>query len=195
MTKVYPNAVIPQSATMTAPTRGPLVLTIWKKSLLFNCHGFTVYDSNGNLVYRVDNYAAGTKAEIILMDATGRSLLTLRRKRLSLVDNWTVYDGETAANPKFTVTKHVNLLNTKSIAHVSITGSKTKKPIYEIEGSYTQRCCVVYDEKRRHVAEINRKEAVGGVKFGGDVFRLVVQPEIDPTVAMALVIILDQMFQ
>ncbi|KAF5782507.1 putative tubby-like protein [Helianthus annuus] len=195
MTKVYPNAVIPQPATVTAPTRGPLVLTIWKKSLLFNCHGFTVFDSNGNLVYRVDNYAAGTKAEILLMDATGRSLLTLRRKRLSLVDNWTVYDGETAANPKFTVTKHVNLLNTKSIAHVNITGSKTKKPVYEIEGSYTQRCCVVYDEKRRHVAEINRKEAVGGVKFGGDVFRLVVQPEIDPTVAMALVIILDQMFQ
>ncbi|KAI7743272.1 hypothetical protein M8C21_030218 [Ambrosia artemisiifolia] len=199
MTKVYPNAVVPQCqqplSTTVAATRSPLVLTVWKKSLLFNCHGFTVYDSNGDLVYRVDNYAAGSKAEIVLMDASGRSLLTIRRKRLTLLDNWMVYDGETVANPRFTVTKHVNILNTKSIAHVSITGSKTKKPIYEIEGSYTQRCCVVYDDKRRRVAEINRKETVGGVKLGGDVFRLVVQPDIDPTVAMALVIVLDQMFQ
>ncbi|XP_076920614.1 protein LURP-one-related 8-like [Bidens hawaiensis] len=199
MAKVYPNAVVPHilqplSSTLSGACN-PIVLTVWKKSLLFNCHGFTVFDSNGNLVYRVDNYAAGTKAEIVLMDAAGRSLLTVRRKRLSLLDNWQVYDGDTAVNRRFTVTKHVTLLNKKSLAHVSITGSKMKKVIYEIEGSYTQRSCVVYDDKRRRVAEIKRKEAVGGVRLGGDVFRLTVQPEIDPTVAMALVVVLNQMFQ
>lgn len=110
------------------------------------------------------------------------------------MDNWQVYDGETTVKPLFTVTKHVNFLNTKSVAHVSATGSKTKKSIYEIEGSYAQRACAVYDDKRRCVAEIKRKETVKGVKFGGDVFRLFVQPEIDPTVAMALVVVLDQMF-
>lgn len=52
----------------------------------------------------------------------------------------------------------------------------------------------MYDDKRRRVAEIKRKEAVAGVAFGGDVFRLVVQPEIDSSVAMALVVLLDQMF-
>ncbi|KAK1426733.1 hypothetical protein QVD17_15412 [Tagetes erecta] len=198
MTKVYPNTVvpqIPQPLSVVSATSSPLLLTVWKKSLLFNCHGFTVYDnSNGNLVYRVDNYAAGAKAEIVLMDDAGRSLLTIRRKRLSLLENWVVYDGETTSNPRFTMTKHVNLLSSKSIAHVRITGSKTKKPVYEIEGSYTQRCCVVYDDKRHSVAEMKRKEATGGVKLGGDVFRLTVQPEIDPTVAMALVVVLDQMF-
>ncbi|KAI3742805.1 hypothetical protein L1987_60501 [Smallanthus sonchifolius] len=197
MTKVYPNAVVPHTQPpLSAATHNPLVLTVWKKSLLFNCHGFTVFDSNGNLVFRVDNYAAGTKAEIVLMDAAGLSLLTIRRKRLSLLDNWLVYDGETTVNPRFTVTKHVNLLNTKSLAHVSVTiaGSKTKKVIYEIEGSYTQRCCGVYDDKRRRVAEIKRKEAVEGATFGGDVFRLFVHHEIDSTVAMALVVVLDQMF-
>lgn len=97
-------------------------------------------------------------------------------------------------NPLFTVTKNVNFLNTKSLAHVTTTRSKMKKVIYEIDKSYAQRCCVVYDDKRRCVAEIKPKEAVGGVKFGGDVFRLVVQPENDPIVAMALVVVLDQMF-
>ena len=65
---------------------------------------------------------------------------------------------------------------------------------YEIEGSYTQRCCSVYDNKRRRVAEIKRKESVGGVSFGMDVFRLIVHSEIESAVAMALVIVLDQMF-
>nr|XP_043610369.1 protein LURP-one-related 8-like [Erigeron canadensis] len=198
MTKVHPNAIVtptqPPLSVAAAAVHGPLVLTVWKKSLLFNCDGFTVYDSSGDLIFRVDNYSAGSKGEIVLMDASGRSLLTIRRKRLSLLDNWLVYEGETGVNPLFTVTKHMNFLNNaKSLAHVTI-GSKGKKVVYEIEGSYTQRCCAIYDDKKKLVAEIKRKETVGGVKLGGDVFRLYIQPEIDPTVAMAFVVVLDQMF-
>lgn len=67
--------------------------------------------------------------------------------------------------------------------------------LYEIEGSYTQRCCAVYNQKMQKVAEIRRKEAaVGGIALGEDVFRLVVEPNFDTAVAMALVIVLDQMF-
>ncbi|XP_076906439.1 protein LURP-one-related 8-like isoform X2 [Bidens hawaiensis] len=202
MTKVYPKAASPpQQQTSTAGRNiNPVVLTVWKKSLLFNCDGFTVYDSNGNLVFRVDNYAAGNKSEVVLMDATGHSLLTVRRKRASITDNWLVYDGETTVDPRFSAAKHVNFMKAKSIAHVThvstTAGSPKKKKsvAYEIEGSYAQRCCMVYDDKRRCVAEIKRKEAVGGVAFGGDVFRLVVQPEIGSTVAMGLVVVLDQMF-
>lgn len=85
MTKVYPNAVVSQTEQplpVVGVSQTPLVLTVWKKSLLFSCNGFTVFDSNGNLVFRVDNYTAGTKAEIVLMDASGHSLLTIRRKVL-----------------------------------------------------------------------------------------------------------------
>ncbi|KAI3732558.1 hypothetical protein L1987_63764 [Smallanthus sonchifolius] len=209
MTKVHPKSVIPplvssdkQRLFAESSTAGrnpnPVVLTVWKKSLLFNCDGFTVFDTKGNLVFRVDNYAACNKAEVVLMDAAGRPLLTIRRKRASLTDSWLVYDGETTVNPRFTVTKHVNFLNGKSLAHAISTGSpkngNKKSVAYEIEGSYAQRCCIVYDDKRQRVAEIKRKEAVGGVAFGGDVFRLVVQPEIDSAVAMAFVLLLDQMF-
>ncbi|MFS7976443.1 putative tubby-like protein [Helianthus anomalus] len=93
MPKVYPKTVvipalvssdnkqrfINESST-TGRNLNPEILTVWKKSLLFNCYGFTVFDTKGNLVFRVDNYAAGNKAEIVLMDASGRSLLTIRRK-------------------------------------------------------------------------------------------------------------------
>ncbi|KAF8407325.1 hypothetical protein HHK36_006452 [Tetracentron sinense] len=201
MTKVYPNA-----NALDGPNRAPIghvsVLTVWKKSLLFNGNGFTVFDANGNLVFRVDNYVSGNKGEILLMDAAGKPLLTIRRKRLSVGDNWLVFDGETAVNPLFSVKKCINFLNLKSLAHVSTSGgssgngnnSSNKNAVYEIEGSYAQRCCAVYDEKRRCVAEIKRKEAVGGVALDLDVFRLILQPEVDPVVSMALVISLEQMF-
>ena len=112
-----------------------------------------------------------------------------------------VYDGETLVKPRFLVKKHLNRLNTKSLAYVSLTGSSdynnvsnNRNIIYEIEHSYTQKCCVVYDDKRRCVAEIRRIEAKTGVSLGGDVFNLVVQPLVDPNIAMALVIALYQMF-
>jgi hypothetical protein len=48
----------------------------------------------------------------------------------------------------------------------------------------------VYDARRRAVAEVRPKEAV----VGSDVFRLVVQPGTEVSLAMAVVLALDQMF-
>lgn len=63
-----------------------------------------------------------------------------------------------------------------------------------MEGSYAQRCCRVYDDTRKVIAEIKRKEANGGVVYGLDVFRLIVQPGFDAAMAMAVVILLEQIF-
>lgn len=62
-------------------TRGNLCtsLTVWRKSLVISCNGFTVIDSDGNLAYRVDNYMGGRTKELILMDGSGKSILTMQR--------------------------------------------------------------------------------------------------------------------
>ena len=87
MTKVHPNAnaVVLESEkpTLTGIERereSTEVLTVWRKSLLFNGNGFTVFDGKGNLMFRVDNYASEHRGEIELMDAAGKPLLTIRRK-------------------------------------------------------------------------------------------------------------------
>lgn len=84
MTKVYPNAPAveaPSQLVLTAKDgKKEEVLTVWRKSLLFNCEGFTVFDGKGDLRFRVDCYSAGRKGEIVLMDAAGKSLVTVRRK-------------------------------------------------------------------------------------------------------------------
>nr|XP_010931418.1 protein LURP-one-related 8 isoform X2 [Elaeis guineensis] len=200
--KVHPNAAAP-ALELPMPAiscRGGVggrqevaVLTVWRKSLLFNCSGFTVFDANGSLVFRVDNYGSDSKGEVVLMDAAGKPLLTIRRK-LSLGDHWLIHNGEEAVNPRFSVKKHVNLFNSKALAHVAPCSGGGGVD-YEVEGSYSQRCCAVYDEQRRPVVKVHRKEpTASGVAFGTDVFRLVVQAELDTSLAMAIVIVLDQMF-
>ncbi|CAL9123240.1 unnamed protein product [Musa textilis] len=187
MTKVHPNA--------SSGGGEAAALTVWRKSLLFHGDGFTVFDAKGNLVFRVDNYASGSKGEIVLMEADGKPLLTIRRKKLSLGDHWLIYQGEEVANPRFAVKKHVNLISSRSVVHVTRFSSRAKSCLaYEVEGSYSRRCCAVYDDGRRQLAQIKRKEPVGGVAFGADVFRLIVEPGFDATLAMAIVILLDQMF-
>lgn len=59
-------------------------LTVLKTSLFFANDGFTVYDCKGELVFRVDSYGPDTRDrdELVLMDAHGKCLLTVRRKVL-----------------------------------------------------------------------------------------------------------------
>ncbi|XP_074556679.1 protein LURP-one-related 8-like [Curcuma longa] len=174
------------------------VLTVWRKSLLFSCSGFTVFDEEGNLVFRVDNYGSGRAGEVVLMDADGKPLLTVRRKKLSLGENWKVYDGEDAVDPVYSVKKqYASRLHVKAaLARVAACRRRRGAAAsgYEVEGSYSRRSCTVYDEMRRAVAEVRRKEAVRGVGFGDDVYQLVVRPAADANLAMAVVVVLDQMF-
>lgn len=116
-------------------------------------------------------------------------------QKLSLGDHWLVFRGEETADPQFSVKKNVSFLNTRALAHVtSGCGTSPKRVIYEVEGSYAQRSCTIYDESRRSTAEIKPKEPVGGVTFGLDVFRLIVRPGFDAATAMAIVIVMDQMY-
>ncbi|XP_073284975.1 protein LURP-one-related 17-like [Primulina huaijiensis] len=180
-------------------------LTVWRKSLIFSCNGFTVIGSDGSLVYRVDNYSRCSD-QVVLMDGSGNPIFTIcRRRKLRLVDwSWLVYDGEvsksrnnsSSSKPIFYVRKNMEILgkSSKVLAYV-YDGVYDKKCAYTIEGSYTHRMCKILDESRRVLAEIKRKQdAAGGVSFGLEVFVLSVRPGLDSGVAMAIVSSLDQMF-
>ncbi|CAD6268584.1 unnamed protein product [Miscanthus lutarioriparius] len=213
-TKVHPNAADPEHAapvTVVTPDEEPppTVLTVWRKSLLFNCDGFTVYDARGDLAFRVDSYDASgrRRAEVVLMDAMGTPLLTVRRKRRLgvLAERWVIYDGDAAADaeaersnskPLVSVRRHRRASSKeKVLANVTpllASSSSGREASYVVEGSYGRRACVVRDHARRDavVAEVRRKEAV----LGDDVFGLVADPRLGATLAMGLVIALDEMF-
>ncbi|KAM0873271.1 hypothetical protein ACQ4PT_038174 [Festuca glaucescens] len=173
-------------AAVDRAEEAPTTLTVWRKSLLFDCKGFTVYDAKGNLAYRVDSYASENGDEVVLMDAAGRPAFTVRRKRFSLQgEQWLVFAGEETRRPVYAIRRNGR---GKTMANVTACAGGTSSS-YEVEGSYARRCCVLYDGERRTVAEVRPKEVVGT-----DVFRLVVQPGLGVSLAMAVVVALEQMF-
>lgn len=173
-------------------------LTVRKTSLFFAGDGFTVYDCKGSLVFRVDSYGGPNTRdtdEVVLMDAHGRCLLTLRRKRPSLRRRWEGYLGERSdgQKPIFGV-RRSSIIGRNSVT-VEVYGDYQCSE-YLIEGSFGARSCTVVEaETRRKVAEIRRKvDASTNVMLGKDVFSLNVKPGFDGAFAMGLVLVLDQIY-
>ncbi|CAM0950432.1 unnamed protein product [Alopecurus aequalis] len=210
MAKVHPNVAVPESpagAIVQEEQQQPTVLTVWRKSLLFNCDGFTVFDATGDLAFRVDRYGSTSGSrrraeDVVLMDAAGKPLLTVRRKiklSLSLAEHWVVYEGDAGAagaKPLLSVRRHhVGLhrrASDKTLAHITPLSSGADSAAYVVEGSYGRRSCAVRDARGggAAAAEVRRKESVGD-----DVFRLVVPDHrLGAALSMGVVIALDQMF-
>ncbi|XP_050235210.1 protein LURP-one-related 5-like [Mercurialis annua] len=169
-------------------------LTVLKTSLFFANDGFTVYDCKGELVFRVDSYGGPDNrdnTEVVLMDAHGRCLLTVRKKRPSLHHRWEGYIGERleGQKPIFNV-RRSSIIGRCSVA-VEVYGNPGEE--YQIEGSYANRSCTITNAIKESMAEIRRKvDASTNVVLGKDVFTLCLKPGFDGAFAMGLVLILDQ---
>uniref|UniRef100_A0A0D9XNI2 Protein LURP-one-related 8 n=1 Tax=Leersia perrieri TaxID=77586 RepID=A0A0D9XNI2_9ORYZ len=205
MAKVHPNVAVqeqpsPSSSTIIASGEEEL-LTVWRKSLLFNCHGFTVFDSKGNLAFRLDSYSSSSSstwsssrhADLLLMDAAGNPLLTIRRKRMTIAlsDQWIIYHGD-SSTPLLSVRRR-RRASKGAIAHVTPMSSSLAMPEegYVVEGSYGRRSCAVRDARGEAVAAVSRKDSVGD-----DVFRLVVKSQqLGAALGMGILIAIDEMFR
>lgn len=85
MAKVHPQAIIPSTSCYL--TSNQETFTIWMKSLVLSGKGCTVFDANGQIVYRVDNYNCKCSNEVYLMDIKGKVLFTILRKVQSLLNS------------------------------------------------------------------------------------------------------------
>lgn len=61
------------------------------KSLVLNGKGCTVFDSEGHIRYRVDNYNSNSSNEVYLMDFDGRVLFTIIKKVITKIPE--LYDN------------------------------------------------------------------------------------------------------
>ncbi|KAK9281575.1 hypothetical protein L1049_004478 [Liquidambar formosana] len=166
-------------------------LTVFKTSVFFAGDGFTVYNCKGELLLRVDSYGTDT-GELVLMNASGRCLLTVRRKvqteSASAVGR---VPGREKRGPKTHLSVRRSSIIGRSSVTVEVLGNPTEE--YQIEGSFGQRCCTIFNAGKECVAQITRKvDASAHVVLGKDVFSLFLKPGFDGAFAMGLVLVLDQ---
>ena len=83
MGKIYPDDQLHEAndvdGNMSSSSSKRERYTVWMKSLVFHSNGCTVYNSDGNIVYRVDNYDTKGTREAYLMDLRGTVLCTIHK--------------------------------------------------------------------------------------------------------------------
>ncbi|KAF2313281.1 hypothetical protein GH714_010126 [Hevea brasiliensis] len=117
--------------------------TLWMKSLVCHTNGCTVFDSNGEIIYRVENYGTKCNNEVHLMDLRGRVLVTIRRKTLLLVfGRWHGYRWNPAniekEKPWFQMKKYCGICMGNSACQVTVGFDKywvVKLDVKKLSGS------------------------------------------------------------
>ncbi|KAH9606523.1 hypothetical protein KSS87_018913 [Heliosperma pusillum] len=173
-------------------------LTVHKKSMFSQGDGFLVYDSNGDIIFRVDLYCPMKPLRLVLMDTFGNPLLTLLPKRPTLHHRLEGFIGETSdgQQPILSIWKSTMIGRSGMMAEVYHESSHD--PIeYQIEGSYNERMCTIFrvehDTSSVHVAQMKRKvEPTRKMVLSRDVFSLIIQPGVDAAFVMSLVLALDR---
>nr|XP_004246773.3 protein LURP-one-related 5-like [Solanum lycopersicum] len=218
------NRLLPPRVITSRPrVDSPSIFTVWKKSSMSfqGTDGFTVFDKQGRLVFRVDNYtrrknraiaSRGSRSGgLVLMDAQGKPLLTLRpQMNAQLQYEWNGYRGgedDDGSTPLFVMRKPpsslfammgASMTTTSCQAQVFVGMDMKKKPNYRVEGSFRRRTCNITNSDGHIIANLSRKVANATthttILISDDVFSLMIQPGFEPHIFMAFVIILDRMY-
>lgn len=80
MAKIHPNRSVSCSSSSSSSSLERETFTVWMKSLVLHSNGCTVFNSRGEVVFRVDNYQKKCSSEVFLMDSSGKTLFSMYRK-------------------------------------------------------------------------------------------------------------------
>ncbi|KAK7358634.1 hypothetical protein VNO77_00572 [Canavalia gladiata] len=181
MAKVYPQELTTSSQCLTSKRE---TYTLWMKSLVFHSNGCTVYDSNGDIVYRVDNYDRKGRREVNLMDLRGKVLCTIK-KRLLAFGCWEGHrcnssNCRSQEQPWFQVKRMI-----KGKVACQITVGCQKYSIIRTGAKAAAFRIVNIDGQI--VAEAKQKHSASGVVLSNDVLTLDLAAGTDHSLIMGLV--------
>ncbi|KAF5774839.1 putative tubby-like protein [Helianthus annuus] len=187
MAKVYPQT---PSSPSQSPSSSPYVsskqefFTIWMKSLVYNSHGCTAYNSSGEIVYRVDNYDTKCSSQVYLMDIRGKVLFAIQRKKLPVFGCWDGYKWDFSKKQRwFRVTRK------RQTIHVDLGVGEGGYKIVKTGGKLGFKI-INTDQDGALVAEFKPKQTASGIDLGNDVFTLTVEPDVDQSLIMAIIMVL-----
>ncbi|VFQ78757.1 unnamed protein product [Cuscuta campestris] len=163
------------------------------KSLVFHGNGCTVFDSNGDIVYRIDNYNRKCSREVHLMDLHGRVLFSIRQKKLSVFGGWNGYRCcNSEAIDEEVLCFRVRRIRNSFWGHskhysVHLASLQPEDNCYQIVHLPGKSAFKIVNNRSTLLAEVNQKQDKSGVVLGDDVLSLMVEPQVDHSLVMALV--------
>ncbi|XP_022773123.1 protein LURP-one-related 4-like [Durio zibethinus] len=185
MAKVHPQATVSDPCSMSSAGRE--TFTIWMKSLVCHTNGCTVFDSKGEIVYRVENYDSKGSSEVHLMDLRGQVLFTILKQKLQLFGCWNGYRGSFTGrkkeNPYFQVKKYRSIIQRDLSCQVSVGFDK----YWIVSLGRKKQGFKMVNLAGDIVAEVKQRQLSSGMVLGDDVLTLEAEPSINHSLVVALV--------
>lgn len=162
------------------------------KSLVMQTNGCTVYNENGEVVYRVDNYDKKGSNKVYLMDLKGNVLFTILRRKLFFFRQWRGYksDGLKLRNQEpYFQAKSTEIFQGNLSCRITVRSSEApdQRCHYKLESLAGKLAFKITNSNGEIVAEAKRKQSSSGVLLGDDVLTLVVEPHVDHSFIIGLV--------
>eukprot|EP01018_Ginkgo_biloba_P036916 Gb_03485 [translate_table: standard] len=172
-----------------------LVLTV-QKTRNKTCSGgdLVVNDPDGHLFLRVDGRACSFRDNRVLRNASGKPIITLRRKILSINNQWEAFRGEKteSANLLFRARTSCPLQLKTSVNVYMADNTEEEQWNFKVKGDYIERSAIFY-YGARIIAELSRKRASNcNALLGRDTFLITIHPGVDYAFIVALVAVLDE---
>ncbi|KAK6773278.1 hypothetical protein RDI58_028516 [Solanum bulbocastanum] len=194
MAKIYPETLKNSSSSSSSSscyvTSTRETFTIWMKSLVYHGNGCTVFNSKGDIVFRVDNYQERNSNEVFLMDLSGQVLFSIKKERLRLLGRWSGYlSGGFKGKPWFQVRRNWKYSKGDVICDVNLGCDKSIGSCYKIQQIDKRSSFQISNNTGQLVAKVNQKQSSRGFGYGDDVLTLEVEPQVDYSFIVALVTI------
>ncbi|KAL6337694.1 hypothetical protein AAG906_037287 [Vitis piasezkii] len=190
------NPVVVISPHFCSPNQ--VELAIVTKLLNLSEGSLAVTDMNGTFRFKVKGRVMSLRDRRILQDAAGNALVTLRRKIRTVHNKWLAFRGDsTAAKDLLFTTKLSYLPEGKSELNVFLAANTDEEVCdFEVKGSWMRRSCTVHAANSDVILAQMHKE-LDSLKFqsnvlGKDIFAVTVNPNVDFSFIVALIVIMDE---
>ncbi|ERN11293.1 protein LURP-one-related 6 [Amborella trichopoda] len=184
-------------------SKSEVILNVRKRPNAINGGGLIVRNCSQEVAFRVDGCGTlGLKNQLIVKDASDNSLLLIRKQggvvqALSFYNKWKGYseDYEGTQKPVFSIREAVLCFSKRCPIRIYMEGKHcTRDWDFEIQGSFSDRDCVIKDHNGTIVAQVGVTEDIVKTMLRKDVYYVVVQPGFDQAFVLGVIAVLDNMF-
>ncbi|CAD5197275.1 unnamed protein product [Musa acuminata subsp. malaccensis] len=176
----------------------PIDLTFFIDAAWLNCDHLAVTDINGNVVFKVEAHKWSLRNRQVVVDASGKPVISMQQKLSSIHDRWLVFKGN-SSDPKhllFSV-RRSSAFQFKTELDVFLAANKEEEVCdFKIKGSFRNRSCTVYKgDYSMVIAQMSKEYKLVNGLVSKDAFGVAVNPNTDYSFITALTIIRYKFFK
>ncbi|KAI3841401.1 hypothetical protein MKX03_000028 [Papaver bracteatum] len=187
------NSIVVISPRYCTPYQVDLYIAKRVKKITEGRH-LGVFDINGNNIFKVIT-SGHFSSRLILADAAGVPVVSLKPMKWSPHQRWKVYDGDSSDSKDLLLTvKKSHYLQFKIELDVFLASNTTEKVCnFKVKQNLSEKSCIIYQGNSENViAEMHKNKDVRDKVQGKDTFLVTVNQNVDSAFVVAIAAVLNE---